>query len=61
VSEAQKKLEQLTLHYGVASMYKTCDTIEDLEASSNALVLEGHNFKDGEIIYLVINLEVIIL
>lgn len=54
VTEAQKKLEQLTVHYGVASIYKTCDTIEELESSLNALVLDDHNFKDFEIIYLVI-------
>jgi hypothetical protein len=55
VSEAQKSLEQLTQQYGVANIYKTCDTIEGLEASLNALVLDDHNFKDYEIIYLVIS------
>ncbi|TYP98944.1 hypothetical protein C7447_102262 [Tenacibaculum adriaticum] len=54
ITEAQKKIEQLTMQYGVASIYKTCDTIEGLEASLNALVLDDHNFKDYEIIYLVI-------
>jgi hypothetical protein len=54
VTEAQKNLEQLTMQYGVASIYKTCDTIEGLEASLNALVLDDHNFIDYEIIYLVI-------
>ncbi len=53
-TEAQKKLEQLTLQYGVASIYNTCDTIEGLESSLDALVLDDHNFKDYEIIYLVI-------
>ncbi|MEP3836913.1 MAG: DUF6642 family protein [Algibacter sp.] len=53
-TEAQKKLEQLTMQGGVASIYKTCDTIEGLEDSLNALVLGDHNFKDYEIIYLVI-------
>jgi hypothetical protein len=53
VTEAQKNLEQLTLHYGVASIHKTCDTIEGLEDSLNTLVLEDHHFKDYEIIYLV--------
>lgn len=51
---AQKNLEQLALQYGVASIYNTCDTIEGLEDSLNALVLDDHNFKDYEIIYLVI-------
>lgn len=54
VTEAQKKLEELTMQYGVASIYKTCDTIEGLETSLNTLVLDDHNFKDYEIIYLVI-------
>jgi hypothetical protein len=54
VTEAQENLEQLVMKYGVASIYKTCDTIEGLEASLNALVLDDHNFKDYEIIYLVI-------
>jgi hypothetical protein len=55
VTEANKNLEQLTMQYGIASIYKTCDTIEGLEASLNALVLDDHNFKDYEIIYLVIS------
>ncbi|NKI24955.1 hypothetical protein HCG49_00095 [Arenibacter sp. 6A1] len=54
VTEAQENLQQLALNYGIASIYKTCDTIEGLEDSLNALVLDDHNFKDYEIIYLVI-------
>ena len=54
VTEAQKNLEQLTMRYGIASIYKTCDTIEGLEDSLTALVSDDHNFKDYEIIYLVI-------
>ncbi len=53
VTEAQQNLEQLAMKYGIASIYKTCDTIEGLEDSLNALVLDDHNFKDYEIIYLV--------
>lgn len=53
ITETQKKLEQLTMEYGLASIYKTCDTIEGLEASLNTLVLDDHNFDDYEIIYLV--------
>ncbi|MBT2160539.1 DUF6642 family protein [Zobellia barbeyronii] len=53
VTEAQKNLKQLAMKYGIASIYKTCDTIEGLEESLNALVLDDHNFKDYEIIYLV--------
>jgi ATP/maltotriose-dependent transcriptional regulator MalT len=54
VTEAQKSLEQLTVQSGVASIYKTCDTIEGLEDSLNALVLDDHHFIDYEVIYLVI-------
>ena len=54
VTEAQKNLEQLTSQYGIACIYKTCDTIEGLEASLDALVSDDHNFNDYEIIYLVI-------
>ncbi|REG86184.1 DUF6642 family protein [Winogradskyella sediminis] len=53
VTEAQHNLAQLALNYGIASIYKTCDTIEGLEDSLNALVLDDHYFKDYEIIYLV--------
>ena len=42
------------MKYGITSIYKTCDTIEGLEDSLNALVLDDHNFKDYDIIYLVI-------
>lgn len=52
-TEVQNKLEQLALQYGVASIYKTCDSIEGLEENLNTLVLEDHNFTDYEIIYLV--------
>jgi hypothetical protein len=54
VTEAHKNLEQLTLQYGIANIYKTCDTIEGLEDSLTALISDDHNFKDYEIIYLVI-------
>tara|TARA_R100001369_G_scaffold92869_1_gene140698 strand:+ start:8986 stop:9579 length:594 start_codon:yes stop_codon:yes gene_type:complete len=55
VTETQENLEQLAMKYGVASIYKTCDTIEGLEDSLNALVLDDHHFKDYEIIYLVMS------
>ena len=55
VTEIQENLEQLAMKYGIASIYKTCDTIEGLEDSLNALVLDDHNFKDYEIIYLVMH------
>lgn len=53
ISEVQKSLTALVKQYGVASIYKTCDTIEGLEDSLNALVMDDHNFKDYEIIYLI--------
>jgi len=52
-TEVVKNLEQLVVDYGVASIYKTCDSIEGLEESLNALRYDDHNFKDYEIIYLV--------
>ncbi|GGG47102.1 DUF6642 family protein [Bizionia arctica] len=53
VTEAQESLEHLALTYEIASIHKTCDTIEGLEESLNTLILDDHNFKDYEIIYLV--------
>ncbi|SEB46385.1 hypothetical protein SAMN04489761_0868 [Tenacibaculum sp. MAR_2009_124] len=53
VTQTQHKLEELTMHYGIASIHKTCDSIEGLEASLNTLVLDDHHFKNYEIIYLV--------
>lgn len=52
-TETQKRLELLTMEYGVASIYNTCDTIEGLESNLHALVLDDHQFNDYEIIYLV--------
>ncbi len=54
VTDTQKKLEELTMNHGIATIHKTCDTIEGLEESLNTLVLDDHNFKNYEIIYLVI-------
>jgi len=48
-----QNLEQLASDRGITSIYKTCDTIEGLEESLNALRYEDHNFKNYEIIYLV--------
>ncbi|MBP1224764.1 DUF6642 family protein [Flavobacterium sp. 1355] len=47
-----KCLEELAIDQGIASIHKTCDTIEGLEESLNILLYEDHNFKDYEIIYL---------
>ncbi len=52
-TEVQKSLEELALHFGVASIYQTCDTIEGLEESLNTLIMDDHYFKEYEIIYLV--------
>jgi hypothetical protein len=48
-----KDLEQLAMEQGIASIYKTCDTIEGLEESLGALLYDDHSFVDYEIIYLV--------
>ena len=51
-TETVKSLEKLALK-GIDSIYKTCDTIEGLDESLNVLLYEDHNFKNYEIIYLV--------
>jgi hypothetical protein len=53
ITDVVKNLEQLAIEQGIASIYKTCDTIEGLEESLNTLLYDDHNFKDYEIIYLV--------
>ena len=53
ITEVLKSLEQLAFEQGISSIYKTCDTIEGLEDSLNALLYDDHNFKNYEIIYLV--------
>jgi hypothetical protein len=40
------------LEQGLTSIYRTCDAIEGLEEGLNALY-DDHNFKDYEVIYLV--------
>ncbi len=52
-TETYKNLEQLAYELGIGSIYKTCDTIEGFEDSLNALLYNDHNFKNYEIIYLV--------
>jgi hypothetical protein len=52
-SEVVENLERLAIEQGIASIYKTCDTIEGLEESLNTLLYDDHNFTDYEIIYLV--------
>lgn len=53
LTEVVKSLELLAIDDGIASIYKTCDTIEGLEESLGTLLYDDHNFKDYEIIYLV--------
>jgi|SRR6218665_1219651 len=52
-TEVIRNLEKLALEQGIGSIYKTCDTIEGLEESLNALLYNDHHFKNYEIIYLV--------
>ena len=52
-TEVVTTLEDIALKQGIASIYKTCDTIEGLEESLNTLVYDDHNFKDYELIYLI--------
>jgi hypothetical protein len=54
VTEVIVNLEQLALQYGLASIHKTCDTIEGFEESLNDLLYDDHDFKDYEIIYFVL-------
>lgn len=52
-TDVVKILENIALKQGVASIYKACDSIEGLEESLSNLLYDDHNFKDYEIIYLV--------
>jgi hypothetical protein len=52
-SEVEKTLERLALRHGIPNIYKACDAIEGLEESLSALLYDDHNFKNYEIIYLV--------
>ena len=52
-TEVVKILEDVALKQDIASIYKACDTIEGLEESLSYLLYDDHNFKDYEIIYLI--------
>ena len=52
-TEVFNNLGQIAFEQGITSIYRTCDTIEGVEESLNALRYDDHNFKDYEIIYLV--------
>jgi len=52
-TEVVKILEDMALKQDISSIYKACDTIEGLEESLSYLLYDDHNFKDYEIIYLV--------
>ncbi|MGB3591436.1 MAG: DUF6642 family protein [Nonlabens sp.] len=47
-------LEHMARQQQINSIYQTCDTIEGLEDSLSSLLHDDHNFKDYEIIYLVV-------
>lgn len=53
VTETVRNLEALAYDQGIDSIYQVCDTIEGLEESLNALLHNDHNFKNYEVIYLV--------
>lgn len=53
ITAVVKSLEQLAIQHGISSIYKTCDSIEGLEESLSNLLYDDHNFKDYDIIYLV--------
>ncbi|WP_299392798.1 DUF6642 family protein [uncultured Gelidibacter sp.] len=53
-TEVVKILEDIAMRQGIASIYKACDTIESMEESLSTLLYDDHNFKDYEIIYLVL-------
>lgn len=53
-TQVVRNLEEIAIDYGIASIYKNCDTIEGLEESLSTLLHDDHNFKDYEIIYLVL-------
>jgi hypothetical protein len=52
-TEVVKILEDIALNQNITNIYKACDSIEGLEESLNNLLYDDHNFKDYEIIYLV--------
>jgi hypothetical protein len=54
-TEVVKILEDIALNQNITSIYKACDTIEGLEESLSYLLHDDHNFKDYEIIYLVLS------
>jgi hypothetical protein len=51
-----QNLGQIAFEQGL-SIYRTCDAIEGLEEGLNALRYDDHNFKDYEVIYLVMPAE----
>ncbi|OCB70226.1 DUF6642 family protein [Flavobacterium crassostreae] len=54
ITPTRTNLEQLATKYNLTSIYKSCDTIEGLEDSLNALLYRDHDFKNYEILYLVL-------
>jgi len=53
VTETYTNLQQLAWEQNIGSIYQTCDTIEGMVDSLNALLYNDHDFRNYEIIYLV--------
>lgn len=60
VSEASNSvilpsLEKLAMHFGVANVHASFESIEDFETSLSTLYYEDRNFNNYQIVYLVLN------
>jgi len=47
-TDVVKNLEEIAIDQGIASIYKTCDTIEGLEESLNVLLYEQKNLRPNQ-------------
>lgn len=54
-TDVLRNLGRLAFEQGIDSIYKACDSIEGFEESLGALLYDDHNFKNYEIIYLVMH------
>lgn len=52
-SEVVLNLERLAMEQHIDSIYKTCDTIEGMQDSLDVLLHHDHNFRNYEVIYLI--------
>ncbi|WP_177765637.1 DUF6642 family protein [Flavobacterium sp. I3-2] len=48
-------LEKLTLNFGITNVYKNFDSIESFQESLETLVYTDRNFKEYELIYLILS------